>query len=514
MVPPPWVRPAELPRLHHRRPPCQDGSSAVRPGEKVLDPSAPGATAELAAAESNEAGGCRLQAIISLGFVIQCADYSAWGGIAKALEEDVGVSASDLAMLLMAERLAMAVSYPFWGFLADSNRRLPIIAAAAGTWACLSFGLASAYRLPQFVAIRIGCGICGGCLAPASQALIGQHFSAEERGKAFGWIAFSYNVGSLLGQSIAVRTQHLGLWGLHGWRSLFIVLGVLCSAFSLLAAHAGASEPLPAAAQISGRPGFLATAARILRVPTVAVIVVQGIFRNAALASLSFLALWVQYLGFSDAFTSVIVACQPLGVLVGCLVAGHLSDAVAKSHPEVGRIAFGQCGDILRLAAVVIVFAMAPRLAEQAGPGAPGTPVWSSTLGLLCGSLFFMGFSQPWAYVGTLRPVLSEVVSKSSVASALAVQKSIEYAGGALIVGPVLGFCTQQLGVDASHDVSGNGNKLAKSEALGRSLLYTLAGCHIMTVTCLWLLYLTYPKDRLSAGLTGTCCDLGKKKSG
>lgn len=496
MVPPPWVQPAGLPR--QRR-----DNSAITPPKKLEL-----VAAAISGKASSSATTWTVQAVVSAGFVIQCADYAAWSGIAKALEEDVGLAPTDLGKLIVIERIALAISYPFWGALVDSCRRYPLIAGAALTWSCLSFSLAAATTFAQFAFIRMCCGVCGGCLGPAAQALIGEHFSSEERGKAFGWVAFSYNLGALLGQTVAVRTQHLAFWGLHGWRSLFIVMGCLCAAFSATAAAAGKFEALPDSSwgsPSSRSGGFFATGMRLLRVPTVTVIVVQGVFRNAAVTSLSFVTMWIQYLGFSDSTTSMIVACQPLGVLSGCLFAGHVSDVIAQRYPERGRIIFGQAGDGLRAVAAVIAFAVAP--AVQAHQGGLGQA--ASAMIALCATLFFLGFSQPWAYVGTVRPILAEVVNKQAVGSALALQKSIEYGGGALLAGPLIGYCTQHLGYDASHGITASG-KEANTEALGRSLLYILTGCHLAMVSCFWLFYYTYPKDRTAVSLAGALGKLAK----
>jgi ACS family D-galactonate transporter-like MFS transporter len=104
--------------------------------------------------------------------------------------------------------------YPFaWGFL---------------FWSLVSAATAMVGNVWQLFTLRLVLGLCESVVTPASMRWIRYHFEEKNRGLALG----IYTTGSKIGSAIAPPLTAALIQG-HGWRGMFIVMGIGCLAWLL-----------------------------------------------------------------------------------------------------------------------------------------------------------------------------------------------------------------------------------------------------------------------------------------
>jgi len=437
-----------------------------------------------------------VQAVLCVGFVIEAAHFSAFPASFKVLEEQLGFSVQDLAVISTYEKLALAVSVIFWGMIADKVPKFNILTIAAALWTLTTLCMASVQTYWQLFALRLFCGMIGGCMGPLSSVIIGSLVARHDRGKAFGFALFSVQLGTILGQTTLISFEHVaGPFGMQGWRITFLAIAVLCAAFTVFIACIAMSDqeaPL-------NRSSIVSTSAKadlfkVLCIPSVAIICLQGMFRNSSVQILQFTAMWIQYQGFDDQTSAWINDARLVGWMFGCLVAGFAADSVSKFHGDWSRIAFGQAGDVLRITFVFLTFGLIPAMMGSA-------LVTSAGMIPLVVALFFLGLAQPWAYIGMVRPMLTEVVHPSLWGLTFAVVQLFEHVTGALVSGPAVALMTAAFGYVEVDDMSQMSAETQASNgaALGKCILWSVTGCQILMLGAISLLYRTYEADRNAA---------------
>ena len=100
--------------------------------------------------------------------------------------------------------------------------------------AMLATGMLAAAALPLYATVLLAlllAGVGKGCFDPAVQAYVGARVRWERRGLAIGLIEFAWAGSSLIGIPLVGW-----LIGRHGWRSPFLLLGILAVASQVLLA--------------------------------------------------------------------------------------------------------------------------------------------------------------------------------------------------------------------------------------------------------------------------------------
>lgn len=438
-------------------------------------------------------------AVLGLAFFIEGADLGSFPAVFKVLEEDLGLSPSELANIVMCEKVVAAVSILAWGMLADHYPKFRLLCFASALWVVVALGMAMVSTILQLIMVRLVVGMCAGCLTPISQVLVVEMMPVHHRGKAFGLMLFCGHLGSLIGSVMATSTEHVLIFGLEGWRFCYVVIAAICVVFFSLAMVCSFVEPAPTHNRDRVSVSF-SSFYYVLGVPTIQVILLQGVFRNGSISVLAFTTMWVQYLGFNDITASFVAGARTVGWMVGCVFAGVASDSVSRKAPDYGRIIFGQSGDFLRVTTTILAFAIFPSLL-------PGTGSMSMfSIGI---SLFVLGFVQPWAFVGVERPLLAEVISRDMIGAAIAGAQIFENLGGALIAGPLVSMMTARFGyheLNAGEHTDKSINA-ANAAALGSAIVWMVTICHIVMIGLISMLYCTYrtDRDRALALDAGTC---------
>ena len=288
----------------------------------------------------------RIVGMLALGFFVNFFARGNIPGLFERLEQQLDLSISQLGALPMAAELAGALSLPLWGLLSDKYlSRLPLIFAASFVLSGIATG--SSGLAVDFVSMLVTRAIAGVFILSlytlASTFLI-HLFEADKRGRLFGALALFTALGSFAGTICgAIVGSHPTLW-----RYLFgAVGGVMCvyGACSLVSLR----DFTPRVYDSGG--SHLKFWGSILRKPTFVVLSLTSALNNLPFLALSFLLLWFRYVGFSEAESNEIFAFAAVGVCIGGVIGGAVSDrAFRLSGRPTARVAVSQAAILVTLA--------------------------------------------------------------------------------------------------------------------------------------------------------------------
>jgi predicted MFS family arabinose efflux permease len=256
--------------------------------------------------------------------------------------------------------LSFAVMALFLGSLADRFSRPRIIAAGMLVWSFCTAGSGLAENFSQMVIARFLVASGEAALVPAATALLAELFEARQRGTANGVFFLGLPLG--IGSAFLISGTFGAVWG---WRTTFMVLGVLGMAVAL--ALAFVTEERTPQAHARGEP-FLRQLQAMLRElrtkPVIALVIGGFVLVHLVLTENSFIQLWLVRERGMDAAASA----RTIGLLqlvfgsLGAIGGGILGDRLAMrfrgGHPTV----------LALLVALCVPLMIASRLV---GPGNP-----------------------------------------------------------------------------------------------------------------------------------------------
>lgn len=182
-------------------------------------------------------GAARTRVILVLACVLglSSADVATVGASATELRQALGISNTDIGLLVTVTSLvAAAASLPF-GVLADRMRRTWTLGAAIALWGGAMIWSAAAANFGELLLARVVLGIVTAAAGPLVASLVGDYFPGSERGRVYGYILAGELVGAGLGFGVTGDVAALS------WRAAFVVLAV--PAFLLAWAVARLPEP-------------------------------------------------------------------------------------------------------------------------------------------------------------------------------------------------------------------------------------------------------------------------------
>jgi len=382
--------------------------------------------------------------------------------------------------------VACAAAGPFWGNLVDSglSRKL-LLTAGTGCWGACTLALAFASSFLSMALLRVLNGASLAMLLPVVQSFVLDLSKPCERGYVFGWLFFFSNVGQVVSCLFVTPLSNEQVFHVDGWRAALAVVGVLSWAVMLLVPLLIEEEQRP---WMPERVGFVREMGKIggfLRIPTFAVIILQGIFGTIPGAALSFATMYFQYTGISDPMCALINSLRIVGDACGGLVGGLVGDSLAAASPRYGRALTAQISVIASLPCIYAIFMAIPR--QQA------------MTGTYAGLLFLHGLAGSWVAPGCICPVMCDIVPRQSLASAYAWELALVFCSGNTI-GPLLvGLLSQRLfGYRLSTEQVASmpqQDREQNAEALGKALFFSSACPYAVCAALFSLLYFTYPHD-------------------
>jgi MFS family permease len=175
-------------------------------------------------------GPARTRVVVLLACVLALAsaDTATIGASAVELRRALGISNTDIGLLVTVTSLVAAVfSVPF-GVLADRSRRTWILAAALVTWGGAMLWSATAGSFTQLLLARLCLGAVTAAAGPVVASLIGDWFPAAERGRIYGYILTGELLGA--GAGFAVTGDIAAL----SWQAAFVILALPAFALAWL----------------------------------------------------------------------------------------------------------------------------------------------------------------------------------------------------------------------------------------------------------------------------------------
>ena len=152
-------------------------------------------------------------------------DVAAMSFTATRVQNEFGLSGSELGVVISATLIGMAFGSLIMGYLADRIGRRPtiLISVAMSTVGMYLASVAPSVLVLGVVRVLTGIGV-GGILACVT-VITSEYSSRRWRGLSIGLYTAGYGIGATVGGLVAVALQDQ-----YGWRSIFLVGAVVSTA--------------------------------------------------------------------------------------------------------------------------------------------------------------------------------------------------------------------------------------------------------------------------------------------
>jgi MFS family permease len=381
--------------------------------------------------------------------IINYVDRSALSIANTSIQRDMGITPSQMGILLSAFSLAYAFSQLPLGVIIDRLGSKISLGAALLGWSVAQTASGLINSFSAFIGLRVVLGIGEAPMFPSAAKALAEWFEAEKRGTPTGIVLSSTCIGPCLAPPLL--TLLMVTWG---WRGMFIVTGVfgiLVAAcwFAFYKSKARYLAELPAEA----REQLLAAQAHKQAVPSARPSVQAQLaawaelFRHKSTwgAVLGFMGviymLWLHLTwlpgyferehGLSLYQTAWVVSLAYVFGALGTIVAGRICDRLVKHGASV-------LGSRKRVVVTALLAAAAFTVPLSFGSG------FLLSVALLCCALFSVNMASSTAWM-----IANTVVDSQRVASFGSIQNFGGYLAGS--VAPIVtGFSIQQTGSFAS----------------------------------------------------------------
>jgi len=405
--------------------------------------------------------------LILLVSAVDAADNALLAASYPAFESWLSLSPSQLGTLMMIQTIAGCVTLPLWGGLLPHYGYRFLLSGAISLWALSTLLTTIANNYGAQCILRLINGGSLSCVVPLSQAFLAEGTGEGERGKAFGMFSGVEKIAAMI----------VGYWVVvagDNWRlcyyAVFVITVMLLGLIQLkLPRNAGKRRNT----ENGDNQSYWSSCKRILRMPSFAVLVSQGVVGGVPWRAMSFLNLLWLSSGYTRQSTATIGTLSSLGAVLGSILGGVLGDYASKRFGNgTGRAAVAQIGVVA------------------------GIPLWVAWLRMESNvvSSVFLGFMfylfAAWPNTGANRPICAELVnSTQDRANIVAIWVFVEGAAASVVGGPVLGAMSEYYGYKLD---SGNENAVALRTALTNIGVLSWVLCFF----CWCAMYWTYPRDR------------------
>ncbi|MFL5966561.1 MAG: MFS transporter [Gaiellaceae bacterium] len=175
-------------------------------------------------------GAERTRVIVLLASVLalSSADASTVGASATPLRHALGISNTDIGLLVTVTSLVAALASLPFGVLADRVRRTWTLAAAIVVWGGAMIWSATVGTFGELLVTRLLLGGVTAAAGPLVASLVGDYFAASERGRIYGYILAGELAGAGVGFAVTGDIAALS------WRAAFVVLAMPAFALAWL----------------------------------------------------------------------------------------------------------------------------------------------------------------------------------------------------------------------------------------------------------------------------------------
>ena len=162
----------------------------------------------------------RLVAALAGVLALGTADTATVGASAVHLRHALGISNTDIGLLVSVTSLVAAVASLPFGVLADRVNRTRTLGLVIVLWAGAMIWSAAVPNFRQLLFARLFLGGATAAAGPFVASLVGDYFPASERGRIYGYILAGELVGAGIGFTVTGDIAALS------WRAAFVILAL------------------------------------------------------------------------------------------------------------------------------------------------------------------------------------------------------------------------------------------------------------------------------------------------
>lgn len=295
-----------------------------------------------------------LRVVVTLAAVLglQAADSAAVGADAAPLESGLGITVTQIGLLLSVGTLVGAVMSLPAGVLVDRVNRARLLAWAVAGWGVTMAASAASAGYGWLLAARIGLGGLAAVAGPSIASLMGDYVATEQRARIYGYVLCGELIGAGFGLAIA------GELAAFNWRiplvALTIPSAVVCVAVSRL------PEP-PRGAQLDPRDRRAAherlslwqAVKYVLSVRTNIVLIFASALGYLFFAGVRGFAVQFAEQQYSLSQPVAVLVGLAIGVfaVIGLAVGGRLADRLLRRGHRTARVVLPACSVFIAAAA-------------------------------------------------------------------------------------------------------------------------------------------------------------------
>jgi MFS family permease len=313
--------------------------------------------------------------LLAAVLALSSADATTVGAAATPLRHALGISNTDIGLLVTVTSLVAALTSLPFGVLADRVRRTWMLGAAIVLWGIAMIWSATVSSFGDLLVTRVALGAVTAAAGPVVASLVGDYFAAAERGRVYGYILAGELAGAGFGFAVT------GDIAAVSWRAAFVLLGLPAFALAWLIfrlpeparggmapladtnapqqavgveAESGQEtdaqrlarergvEPDPGLviAEDPGRLGFIAATRYILRIRTNVILIVAsagGYFFLSGVQTFGVEFVTRQY-AIDQALGTLVLLVVGIGGVIGVLAGGAIGDLLLRRGVFTGRI--------------------------------------------------------------------------------------------------------------------------------------------------------------------------------
>lgn len=427
-------------------------------------------------------------------------DNALFPSITYALETTVGFDVTTLGFMALVQLVFQAAAGPMWGSFASrgtlTRKQILVIGtffqglATAVMWMVVPEAKPGSTSFYMLLALRAVNGVCLASLRPIANSIVGDRFDDNARGKYFGQIMMSLQLGgaiaSLGATTIAAEVIFPQFPTFWGWKLSFIVIGGLTMMMAPLINRFLNVPPVHvAAASSSGKGGIaqeLESLKMILKRPSFCFLCIQGCFGLIPWRAFDFRTFFFRVAGLTGFESGLINACGGFGAATGSLMGGYIGDHFNRCWALHGRVLAAEISVYGGIPIAFATFMMTPI----------GSPFWYYFV--LTVSL---GLVATWTPAACNNPVLCSLAREDERSLVLAWQGALEGAVGAT-GGFIFTFLLKNVfdyNPECNKEENFNDPECQNVEAAGSALFWTSCVPWIICGGLYSCLHCSYPKD-------------------
>jgi predicted MFS family arabinose efflux permease len=158
--------------------------------------------------------------VLAAVLALSSADASTVGASATHLRSSLGISNTDVGLLVSVTSIVGAIASIPFGLLADRVRRTWLLGAAIILWGLAMIWSATVPDFGQLLLARVFLGGVTAVAGPVVASLTGDYFPSSDRGRIYGYILAGELIGAGVGFGVTGDIAALS------WRAAFVILAL------------------------------------------------------------------------------------------------------------------------------------------------------------------------------------------------------------------------------------------------------------------------------------------------